>query len=139
MDEERSSTADSEDLDSDSDLDSEDSEGGEAPPHHVTAEMLARDEEIGKALRAEQARIEAQNEAVWAQEVLEKAHKARASPDLRKVFTKYELTESHGVNSVNLVECIRRVRAQITQDGGLTVERSVDLGLLKAAMHEDLL
>ncbi len=39
--------------------------------------MLARDEEIGKAERAKQARIEAQNEAVWAQEMLEKAHKAR--------------------------------------------------------------
>jgi hypothetical protein len=135
--------SDSEDLDSDSeDLDSEDSEGGRGfapPPPHVTAETLLRDEEIGKALRAKQARIEAQNEAEWAQDLLKKAQKARASPDLRSVFTKYELTESHGVNQANLVECIRRVRAQITQDGGLTVERSADLTLLKAAMHPDLL
>jgi hypothetical protein len=132
----------SEDLDSDSE-DSEDSEGGEAPPSWgacpPTAETLARDEEIGKALRAEQARIEAQNEAKWAQEALRKAKEARRSPDLRRVFTKYELTESHGVNQANLVECIRRVRAQITNDGVLTVERSADLCLLKAAMHEDLL
>ncbi len=84
-------------------------------------------------------RIEAQNEAEWAQERLRKAHEARASPDLRRVFTKYELTEAHGVNNANLAECIRRVRTQITQDGGLTVERSADLSLLKAAMHEDLL
>ncbi len=146
MDEER--TASSEDLDSDSeDLDSDsDSEGsgggcggGAKPLPHPTAETLLRDEAIGKALRAKQARIEAQNEAVWAQDLLKKAHKARASPDLRTVFTKYELTESHGVNQANLVECIRRVRAQITQDGGLTVERSADLTLLKAAMHPDLL
>jgi hypothetical protein len=134
-DEER--TVSSEDLDSDSeDLESEDSE---EPPHHVTAETLARDEEIGKALRAKQARIEAEDEAECAQEMLRKAHEARASPDLRRVFTKYELTESHGVNHPNLVECIKRVRLQITQDGALTVERSVDLGLLKSAMHEDLL
>ena len=138
MDEEGSEDVDSngsEDLDSDSeDSDSEGSGGG-----GVTAETLLRDEEIGKALRAEQARIEAQNEAVWAQEALRNAQKARASPDLRRVFTKYELTESHGVNQANLVQCIKRVRLQITQDGGITVERSVDLGLLKAAMHEDLL
>ena len=134
-DEER--TVSSEDLDSDSeDLESEDSE---EPPHHVTAETLARDEEIGKALRAEQARIDAQDEAVWAQDLLEKAHEARASPDLRKVFTKYELTESHGVNNANLAECLKRVRAQIAQDGGLTVERSADLCLLKAAIHPALL
>jgi hypothetical protein len=130
---------DSEDLDSDSD-----SEGGEAPPSwgDVTAETLLRDEETGKALRAEQARIEAQDEAVWAQDLLKKAHEARASPDLRKVFTKYELTgglRPHGVNNANLAECIRRVRTQIAQDGGLTVERSVDLGLLRSAIHEDLL
>jgi hypothetical protein len=31
--------------------------------------MMLRDEEIGKVLRAEQARIEAQNEAEWAQEM----------------------------------------------------------------------
>ena len=131
----------SEDLDSDLDSESEDldsdSGGGLAP--HVTAETLARDEEIGKALRAEQARIDAQDEAVWAQDLLEKAHEARASPDLRKVFTKYELTESHGVNNANLAECLKRVRLQIAQDGGITVERSADLRLLKAAMHEDLL
>ena len=126
--------SDSEDLDSDS---SENGEAGEAP--HVTAETLLRDEEIGKALRAKQARIEAQDEAERAQEMLRKAHEARASPDLRRVFTKYELTESHGVNRVNLVECTRRVRTQITQDGGITGERSLDLGLLKAAMHDDLL
>ena len=132
----------SEDLDSDSeDLDSseegEAGEAGEAP--HVTAETLLRDEEIGKALRAEQARIDAEDEAVWAQDLLEKAHEARASPDLRKVSTKYELTESHGVNNPNLAECFKRVRAQIAQDGGLTVERSLDLGLLRSAMHDDLL
>jgi hypothetical protein len=127
---------DSEDLDSDSD-----SEGGEAPPSwgDVTAETLLRDEETGKALRAEQARIEAQDEAVWAQDLLKKAHEARRSPDLRTVFTKYELTESHGVNNANLAECLKRVRLQIAQDGGITVERSADLRLLKAAMHEDLL
>ena len=144
----------SEDLDSDeerSTVSSEDldSGGGEAPhapswgcgglAPHVTAETLLRDEEIGKALRAEQARIDAEDEAVWAQDLLEKAHEARRSPDLRKVFTKYELTESHGVNNPNLAECFKRVRAQIAQDGGLTVERSLDLGLLKAAMHDDLL
>ena len=128
--------SDSEDLDSeDLDSESEDSEGED----HVTAETLLRDEEIGKALRAEQARIDAQNEAEWAQEALRKAHEARRSPDLRRVFTKYELTESHGVNQANLAECIRRVKTQITSDGVLTVERSVDLSLLKTAMHDDLL
>ncbi len=76
---------------------------------------------------------------MWAQEMLRKAHEARASPDLRKVFTKYELSESHGVNRPSLVECIKRVRLQITQDGVLTVERSADLGLLKTAMHPALL
>ncbi len=105
----------------------------------MTAETLLRDEEIGKALRAEQARIEAEDEAECAQDLLKKAHEARRSPDLRKVFTKYELTEAHGVNNANLAECTKRVRLQIAQDGGLTVERSVDLGLLKSAMHEDLL
>ncbi len=134
--------SDSEDLDSeDSDSDSEDSGGGRGglAPHH-TAEMLARDEEIGKALRAEQARIEAENEAEWAQEMLRKAQKARGSNDLRRVFTKYELTESHGVNRPNLVECrIKRVKLQIAEDGVLTVERSADLGLLKTAMHPALL
>jgi hypothetical protein len=143
LDEEGSEDVDSngsEDLDSDSeDVDSDSGGGGRSPSPHHTAEALLRDEEIGKALRAEQARIEAQNEAVWAQEALRKAQEARASPDLRRVFTKYELTESHGVNQANLMQCIKRVRLQITQDGGLTVERSVDLGLLKAAMHEDLL
>ena len=142
----RSSTVSSEDLDSeDSDSDSEDSDSedsdSEAPSWgggHC-AETLARDEEIGKALRAEQARIEAENEAEWAQEVLRKAQKARGSPDLRRVFTKYELSESHGVNRPNLVECIKRVRLQIAKDGVLTVERSADLGLVKSAMHEDLL
>ncbi len=123
---------DSEDLDSDSG-------GGELRSSPPTAESLLHDEEIGKALRAEQARIEAQNEAEWAHEVLRKAQNARASPDLRKVFTKYELTESHGINQANLVECLKRVRAQITQDGVLTVERSADLCLLKAAMHPALL
>ncbi len=131
---EEGSEEDSEDLDSDSDSDAEGSGGG-----GVTAESLLRDEEIGKALRAEQARIEAEAEAEWAHDLLKKAKEARRSPDLRTVFTKYELTESHGVNNANLVECIRRVRAQITHDGGLTVERSADLRLLKAAMHEDLL
>ncbi len=48
-------------------------------------------------------------------------------------------TESHGVNRPNLVECIKRVKLQIAEDGVLTVERSADLGLLKTAMHEDLL
>ena len=139
LDSEGSEDADSEDLDSDSDSDAEAPSwgcGGACPP---TAETLLRDEETGKALRAEQARIEAQDEAVWAQDLLKKAKEARRSPDLRTVFTKYELTESHGINQANLVQCIKRVRAQITQHGGLTVERSVDLGLLKAAMHEDLL
>ncbi len=136
------SDSDSEDLDSE-DLDSEGSGGGGGArgglaPHH-TAETLLRDEEIGKAERAKQARIEAENEAEWAQEMLEKAQKARGSPDLRRVFTKYELTESHGVNRPNLVECIKRVKLQIANDGVLTVERSADLGLLKTAMHEDLL
>ncbi len=135
------------------DSDSEDSEapsphrlrppswgGGACGGHpHPTAETLARDEEIGKALRAEQARIEAQNEAKWAQDLLKKAHEARRSPDMRRVFTKYELTESHGINQANLVECIRRVRTQIANDGVLTVERSADLCLLKTAMHDDLL
>ncbi len=143
-------TASSEDLDSDgsedvdSDSDSEDSEdldsgGGGAPLLPPTAETLARDEEIGKALRAAERAADAQNEAVWAQEALRKAHEARRSPGLRRVFTKYELTESHGVNQANLVECIKRVRTQITQYGVLTVERSVDICLLKTAMHEDLL
>ncbi len=140
---------DSEDLDSDSDSeDSEDSGGGEAPswgcggrgeaplPH--TAEMLARDEAIGKASRAEQARLEAKNEADRAEKMLEKAHEVRGSDDLRTVFTKYELTQSHGVNRPNLVECIKRVKTQIANDGVLTVERSADLDLLKTAMHPDL-
>ena len=139
-DEERSSTVGSEDLDSDSGGGSPHSpswgSGGACPP---TAETLARDEEIGKALRAEQARIEAQDEAKRAQDLLRKAKETRASPHLRRVFTKYELTEWHGVNHPNLMECIRRVRTQITQDGGLTVERSLDLSLLKAAVHQDLL
>ncbi len=96
---------------------------------------------IGKAERAEQARIEAENEAEWAQEMLKKAKEARRSPDLRRVFTKYELTEGlrpHGVNHPNLVECIRRVKLQIAKDGVLSLERSADLGLLKTAMHPDL-
>ncbi len=105
----------------------------------MTAEMLARDEEIGKASRAEQARIEAENEADRAEKMLKKAHEARGSGDLRRVFTKYELSESHGVNRPNLVECIKRVKLQIAKDGGLSVERSADLGLLKTAMHPDLL
>ncbi len=129
--------SDSEDLESSDSEDLEDSDSGEAP--HVTAETLLRDEENGKALRAEQARIEAEDAAKCAQDLLKKAREARASPDLRRVFTKYELSESHGVNGVNLTECMKRVRTQIAQDGGLTVERSVDLGLLKSAMHEDLL
>jgi hypothetical protein len=139
LDSEGSEDADSEDLDSDSDSDAEAPSwgcGGACPP---TAETLLRDEEIGKALRAEQARIEAEAEAERAHDLLKKAKEARRSPDLRTVFTKYELTESHGVNNANLAECLKRVRAQIAQDGGLTVERSADLRLLKAAMHEDLL
>ena len=139
MDSEGSEDADSEDLDSDSDSDAEAPSwgcGGACPP---TAETLLRDEETGKALRAEQARIEAEAEAERAHDLLKKAKEARRSPDLRTVFTKYELTESHGVNNANLAECLKRVRAQIAQDGGLTVERSADLRLLKAAMHEDLL
>lgn len=137
MDSEGSEDADSEDLDSDSD--SEGSGGGCGGACPPTAETLLRDEEIGKALRAEQARIEAEAEAERAHDLLKKAKEARRSPDLRTVFTKYELTESHGVNNANLAECLKRVRAQIAQDGGLTVERSADLRLLKAAMHEDLL
>ena len=144
LDSERSTrTVSSEDSDSE-DSDSEDSDSADSDSEAPSwgrggAETLARDEEIGKALRAAERAAEAQNEAEWAQEVLRKAHEARGSPDLRRVFTKYELTESHGVNRVNLVECIRRVRTQITQDGVLTVERSVDLGLLKTAMHDALL
>ena len=125
-----------------------DSGGGEAPSPHApswgcgglaphTAEMLLRDEEIGKASRAEAARIEAENEAERAVTMLKKAQEARESGDLRKVFTKYELTEGlrpHGVNHPNLVECIKRVKRQIAKDGVLTLERSADLGLLKTAM-----
>jgi hypothetical protein len=130
---------DSEDLDSEGSEDSEELDSEGSGGGGVTAETLLHDEEIGKALRAEQARIEAEAEAERAHDLLKKAKEARRSPDLRTVFTKYELTESHGVNNANLAECLKRVRAQITNDGGLTVERSADLCLLKTAMHEDLL
>jgi hypothetical protein len=135
------SSEDSEDLGSNGseDFDSEGSGGGREPPPHVTAEMLLRDEAMGKASRAEAARLEAENEADRAEKMLEKAHEVRGSDDLREVFTKYELTESHGVNRPNLAECIKRVKLQIAKDGCLSLERSADLDLLKTAMHPALL
>jgi hypothetical protein len=70
---------------------------------------------------------------------LNQAQEVRDSADLRKVFEKYDLTEWHGVNQANLMECMKRVKQKIGKEGALTVALSGDLDLVKSAMHQDLI